>query len=182
MPVNASYCAYADGILWVGEFEYGGEYKTDSSHKVKSEDGRFKAWTCGYILTAETENEFKPGVITPDYILSMTERIQGITVKDGQIYLSQSYGRKNASTLYRFSNVLENEPDATAELNGVAVPIWCLDKGVRTGALICPPMTECLCTVDGTVYVLFESGANKYMDPASPSKNPIDRVFALTGF
>lgn len=187
VPVNASYCCYADGVLWVGEFEYGGEYKTDSSHKLKSEDGRFKAWTCGYVLTSETENEFKPEAITgeaatPDYILSMTERIQGITVKDGQIYLSQSYGRKNASTLYRFSNVLENEPDATAELGGVTVPIWCLDKGVRTGAIICPPMTECLCTVDGAVYVLFESGANKYMDPANASKNPMDRVFALTGF
>lgn len=183
VPVNASYCSYNDGVLWVGEFQYGGEYKTDASHKVKSEDGRFKAWTCGYVLTGDTANEFKPEALTgaaatPDYILSMTERIQGITVKDGQIYLSQSYGRKNASTLYRFSNVLENEPDATADVNGVTVPIWCLDKGVRTGALICPPMTECLTTVDGAVYVLFESGANKYKD----SKNPMDRVFMLTGF
>lgn len=187
VPVNASYCCYADGVLWVGEFQYGGEYKTDSSHKVKSEDGRFKAWTCGYILTNETVNEWKPEALvgetaTPDYILSMTERIQGITVLDGQVYLSQSYGRKNASTIYRFANVLQNEPDTFADLNDVKVPVWCLDKGVRTGAMICPPMTECLCTVDDAVYVLFESGANKYMDSQNASKNPMDRVFVMQGF
>ena len=187
VPVNASYCCYAEGVLWVGEFQYGAEYKTDASHKVKSEDGRFKAWTCGYKLDGTTENELKPSAMigetaTPDYILSMTEKIQGMTVKDGQIYLSQSYGRKNASLIYRFSNVLLNEPDTTAVVNSVEVPIWCLDKGVRTGAISCPPMSEGLVTVDGAVYVLFESAAQKYMDPKNASVNPLDRVFCLTDF
>ncbi len=187
VPVTASYCNYSEGILWVGEFQYGGEYKTDASHKVKSEDGRFKAWACGYVLDQNTENEipsaaYGGAVITPDYILSTTERIQGMTVKNGEIYLSQSYGRKNASLLWKYENVLENEPDATAELNGKTIPIWCLDKGVRIAALSAPPMTEGLVTVDGCVMVLFESAAEKYMDPKNPSVNPIDRVFKLTGF
>lgn len=187
VPVNASYCAYADGILWVGEFQYGGEYKTDASHKVKSKDGRFKAWTCGYLLDQNAENEIKAeafagSVITPDYILSVTERIQGMTVSRDQIYLSQSYGRKNASLLWRYSNALGNTPDAEAEINGKTIPIWCLDSGVKTGALSAPPMTEGLVTIGDEVYVLFESAAQKYMDPQNPSVNPIDRVFRLTGF
>ncbi|MBP3645958.1 MAG: hypothetical protein J6K55_05995 [Clostridia bacterium] len=187
VPVNASYCAYAEGILWVGEFQYGGEYKTDASHKVKSKDGRFKAWTCGYLLDQNAENEIKAeafagSVITPDYILSVTERIQGMTVSRDQIYLSQSYGRKNASLLWRYSNVLGNAPDAEAEINGKTIPIWCLDSGVKTGALSAPPMTEGLVTIGDEVYVLFESAAQKYMDPKNPSVNPIDRVFRLTGF
>ena len=187
VPVTASYCAYAEDILWVGEFQYGGEYKTDASHKVKSKDGRYKAWTCGYILDQSTENEIKAEafageVITPDYILSMTERIQGMTISKDQIYLSQSYGRKNASLLWRYSNVLGSTPDAQAELNGKTIPIWCLDSGVKTGALSAPPMTEGLVTIDDEVYVLFESAAQKYMDPKNPSVNPIDRVFRLTDF
>lgn len=187
VPVTASYCAYADGILWVGEFQYGGEYKTDASHKVKSKDGRYKAWCCGYELVADTENEIKPDawggeVITPDYILSTTERIQGMTVKNGEIYLSQSYGRKNASLLWKYADVLGNQPDAEAQLNGRTLPIWCLDSGVKLGALSAPPMTEGLVTVEDAVMVLFESAAQKYMDPENPSVNPIDRVFRLTGF
>ena len=43
-------------------------------------------------------------------------------------------------------------------------------------------MTEGLVTIGDEVYVLFESAAQKYMDPKNPSVNPIDRVFRLTGF
>lgn len=180
VPVTASYCNYSDGILWVGEFQYGGEYKTDASHKVKSDDGRYKAWCCGYVLDPVAEKELD--VSAPDYILSTTERIQGMTVKNGEIYLSQSYGRRNLSMIYRYSNVLPNEPDATAELNGQTVPIWCLDSGVQLGAIVAPPMTEGLCTVGDAVCVLFESVAAKYIDPEKPSANPIDQVFMLTAF
>ncbi|MBR5231009.1 MAG: hypothetical protein IKW00_02030 [Clostridia bacterium] len=183
VPSRASYCQYNDGILWVGEFEYGGEYKTDNSHRIKTADGYQRAWAIGYQLTSETDNELKADCITaegaiPDVILSTTERIQGLTVKEGMIYLSQSYGRKNSSTIYRHVNVLEREANAEVDVLGVKRPIWFLDKKSLDAAIIAPPMTECLCTVDGAIYVLFESGAEKYRD----SKNPMDRVFKLTGF
>ena len=186
VPVNSSYCCYADGVLWVGEFQYGNDYKTDKSHKVKTADGRQQAWTCGYVLSAENDGRIRPdarpaeGDATPDYILSMTERIQGITVKDGMIYLSQSYGRKNSSLLFRYQNVLAGEPALQTELNGVSVPVWILDSTVLDTALIAPPMSECLCTIGGDVYVLFESAASVYM--AGGSLNPMDRVFRLTDF
>lgn len=176
VPVNSSYCCYADGILWVGEFQYAGDYPTDSSHRVKSADGLQRAWTCGYTMGAEQDFS------VPDYVLSMTERIQGITTARGGIYLSQSYGRKASSMIYRYANVLENAPDMTVEIDGREAPLWILDSKVREGALICPPMTECLCTVAGDIYVLFESAAQNYMNPDNPSVNPMDRVFRLTGF
>ena len=183
VPVNSSYCFYGDGVLWVGEFEYGGEYKTDFSHRAKSADGRFKAWTCGYVLDGSTENEIKAENMTaegavPDYVLSMTERIQGIAFKDNQFYLSQSYGRNNSSTIYRYSNVLENEPDLTGEVYGRTVPLWFLDSDVLTGALIAPPMSECLCVANDSLYVLFESCAEKY----SNARLRLDRVFRLTDY
>ena len=188
VPVRSSYCSYAEGILWVGEFEYGTEYKTDISHKIKTADGRFKAWTCGYILTAETENELKPealengGDAVPDYLLSMTERIQGFTTKEGKIYLSQSYGRRAVSNIYRYDNVLTRTPDAEGTVSGVSVPMWFLDKNALEETLLTPPMSECLCTVDGAIYVVFESAAQTYMQPGNASQNPIDRAFKLTDF
>jgi len=183
VPSRASYCQYNDGILWVGEFEYGAEYKTDKSHRIKTADGYQKAWAIGYQLTSETENELKAECLTaegaiPDLILSTTERIQGITVKDGKIYLSQSYGRRNSSSIYRHVNVLERKADAEVTVLGAARPIWFLDKNSLEAVLIAPPMTECLCTAHDAIYVLFESGAEKYRD----SKNPMDRVFKLNAF
>ncbi len=188
VPVNSSYCCCNDGILWVGEFQYGSSYTTDRSHRANTADGQFRAWTCGYVLDPDAENELKPAALenggdaVPDYILSMTERIQGIAFSGNQFYLSQSYGRKNASIIYRYDNVLLREPDKQAEVSGQSVPLWYLDKNALNGALICPPMSECLCAVDGRIYVLFESGAETYMTPDNASLNPMDRVFCLTDF
>ena len=176
VPVNASYCCFAEGVLWVGEFQYGGDYKTDVSHYVKTADGLQRAWICGYIMN-ESQN-----FSAPDYILSVTERIQGITTLDGAIYLSQSYGRRADSALYKYENVLAREADGTVELDGKAVPMWYLDSGCREDVLLCPPMSECLCTADGKILVLFESAAQTYMNPGNPSVNPMDRVFCLTDY
>ena len=176
VPVNASYCSYTDGILWVGEFQYGGDYPTDASHRVSTADGLQRAWTCGYRMVEGQDFS------APDIILSMTERIQGMTVKSGKIYLSQSYGRKNDSVLYRYADVLASDPDETAEVNGRTVPIWILDSRTREAALMSPPMTECLCTIGDEIYVVFESGAKTYMKPSNPSVNPMDRVYRLKDF
>ena len=176
VPVNSSYCSYAENVLWVGEFQYGGDYPTDASHRVSTADGLQRAWTCGYRM--DESQDFS----APDYILSMTERIQGMTTLNGKIYLSQSYGRRNDSVLYRYENVLETEPAETVQVNGQAVPLWILDKNTREDALMAPPMSECLCTVNDTIFVVFESAAKTYMNPGKPSLNPMDRVFVLREF
>ncbi len=176
VPVNASFCSYAEGVLWVGEFQYTGDYPTDPSHAVRGKDGVQQAWICGYRMEGRT------GFETPDCILSVMERIQGMTTRDGAIYLSQSYGRRASSSLLRYEPVSDRDPDTVVLLDGREVPMWILDSACRSGVLLCPPMTECLCTVDGAVYVLFESAAQPYMDPKKPSLNPIDRAFILQGF
>ncbi len=176
VPVNASYCSYADGVLWVGEFQYGGDYPTDASHRVSTKDGLQRAWNCGYRM--DGNQDFS----APDYILSITERIQGMTVLNGKIYLSQSYGRRNDSVIYRYGDVLSFPAAQTVSLNGRDVPLWILDSTVREDALLCPPMTECLCAAGGEIYVVFESAAKTYMNPAKPSVHPMDRVCKLTEF
>jgi len=185
VPSRASYCSYADGILWVGEFQYDPSYKTDRTHWYKNEDGRHKAWLIGYELDASQPNELKPSALNgenavPDYILSTTERIQGMTILGGRIYLSQSYGRRNFSTLLAYQNILDTPPAAQADVNGASVPLWCLNSAVLLDALVMPPASECLTVADDSLYVLFETAAQKYMDPENPSANPMDRLFRLT--
>ncbi|MCQ2453483.1 MAG: hypothetical protein MJ136_02770 [Clostridia bacterium] len=186
VPNNASYCAYYDGVLWVGEFQYGNDYKTDRSHRMKTPDGYYQAWACGYVLDETQENEIKAEALTdgdaiPDYILETTERIQGITVKGDSIYLSQSYGRTNTSSLYRYDGILQKEADGTATVSEKEVPVWFLDqKKALSAVLFAPNMSECLCTVGDAIYVLFESGAETYLKGGSG--NPMDRVFKLTDY
>lgn len=80
VPSRASYCSYADDVLWVGEFQYDPRYKTDRTHWYKNKDGRYKAWLIGYELDPSQENEIKTAALaaetaTPDYIISTTDRI-----------------------------------------------------------------------------------------------------------
>ena len=60
--------------------------------------------------------------------------------------------------------------------------MWILDSRVQDTALTCPPMTENLCSINGQVYVSFESAASFYRlpeDDKGPSKDPVDRVYKL---
>lgn len=191
VPCGTSYCQISNGILWVGEFNYDREakFKSDPNHHVTNAEGEtLKSWILGYKLVNYTENEFDPASITangaiPDYILAVTDRVQGLTFSNNQIYLSQSYGRTNDSHLYRYENVLGKDPDMKVSVLGVPCPLWFLDSQAETGSLLCPPMTEGLCTIGDSVYVSFESASGLYRIPYEPkkgrSKNPVDRVYKL---
>ncbi|MBQ4552411.1 MAG: hypothetical protein IJA59_05635 [Clostridia bacterium] len=195
VPCTASFCQYNYGVLWVGEFErttlnpFEKQYETDPSHHLKVEGGKNTGWVLGYELT-DTENEFDPSRLSasgaiPNYILSTTERIQGFTISRDLIYLSQSYGRKNSSTIYRHRNVLRETPHSYTTIYGTQVPLWVLDKSTITAELVAPPMSESLCTIDERVYIAFESGAAYYripLDDKGPAKDPVDRVFRLDKF
>ena len=182
VPNNASYCSYADGVLWVGEFQYGTSYKTDASHRLRLGKDTMQAWLCGYILQ---DGEFSEHALSvgspavPDVIFETTERIQGMTMQKGRVWLSQSYGRKTPSILYRFDDPRSQEPDMYTTVSGQEVPVWFLLNDRLAGMMICPPMTECLCTAHDEVYVLFESAAQKYMDPSNASTSPMDRIVRI---
>lgn len=190
VPCKASYCQIDDGVLWVGEFYYekDKDFHTDSTHHVNAKDGKNHSWLVGYKLDSSTDNELSAAAMTshgavPDYVLSTTDRIQGVTVCNGMFYLSQSYGRTKSSTILRYENVLTSMPNKYVNVFGAPRPLWILDSTTEDARLVAPPMTEGLCTIDGNVCISFESAATKYRDPEDPadgvSVNPIDRVFKL---
>lgn len=189
VPVRASLANYSGGILWVGDFQYGTSYPTQEFQKMKNRQGTwYYAWTVGYVLDETTENELKPTVMAevegqnyaiPDYILSTTERIQGMAYlpEVGQIVLSQSYGRTNASTLFFYEDPLGQEPHTHFEWGGFKIPVWFLDKKLPTKEMPALPMSEGIANVNGKLYVLFESGAIKYR--LGGGKQPTDMVYSV---
>ena len=186
VPVRASLANCSGGILWVGDFQYGSSYPTDEFRHQKNRQGSmYYAWMVGYKLDETTENELNPAAMvkdsyaTPDIVLSMTERIQGMAYlpEVGQVALSQSYGRTNGSTLYFYADPMGDEPHTTVTLNGASVPVWFLDNKLETKIMPAIPMSEGIANVNGKLYVLFESGAEKYR--LGGGKEPTDMVYSV---
>ncbi len=186
VPVRASFCNCSGGYLWVGDFYYGTSYPTDEYRHMTNNDGNtYYAWSVGFKLDASNENDLAIGTpdpslpyATPDVILSIDQKIQGFAVvSEDWIALSQSYGRKNNSKIYLYRNVLGTAPHTTVTLNGKSIPLWFLDSKVTRKSYTAPPMSEGLAAKDGKLYILFESGADKYRNDGG--KYPTDMVWVL---
>lgn len=186
VPVRASFCNYSGGYLWVGDFYYGKNYPTDQYRHMKNSKGKmYYAWSVGYALDTSAENEigearWKEGMeyATPDIILSIDQKIQGMAVVDCEhIALSQSYGRGNDSKIMLYKNVLSTAPHSAITLNGTNIPLWFLDGNTELYELEAPPMSEGLAAMDGKLYILFESGAEKYR--LDGGKRPTDKIWVM---
>lgn len=184
VPVAASFCNYSDGYLWVGDFQYGSSYTTDEfRHMINREGDEYLAWAVGYKLTDETTSGIKAeatvqgSYATPDVILSITNRIQGMTVSGNSIILSQSYGRTNDSVLYFYENPLGTQAHTQTTLNGVSVPVYFLDGKLSCNKVKALPMSEGIAYSEGKLYVLFESGADKFANDGG--KNPTENVWTI---
>ncbi len=172
LPVQAAYNVVHDGVMWVGEFYEANDYPTNPEHHLENRDGEmYYAWMVGFPLDPETDGIDEaywegPGhEADPAYIVSTREKVQGVTFVDGELIVSTSYGRANASYLYRYHTPLEDEPHTTVEMNEREIPVWFLDskqEPEENSHLRIIPMSEGLIHVDNQLYVTFESGANKY--------------------
>ncbi len=184
VPVRASFCNYSEGYLWVGDFQYGSSYPTDEYRHMTNRDGKkYYAWTVGYEVDLTTENGIKADAMvsgsyaTPDIVFSMTEKIQGFAITQKTVALSQSYGRNNKSKIFLYENPMGGEAHQTVELNGKSVPLYFLDSKTPSKSVVTPPMTEGLAAMDGKLYILFESGADKYANGGGT--DPTENVWTM---
>ena len=175
VPCRASYCGIADGVLWVGEFEYGEKFPTDSNHHASVDGEKLTGWICGYDLRSGEPRESASGTAIPDYVLRTTNRIQGMTILDGRIWLSQSYGRLDDSHLLVYEDPRGKTPDDQIDFGERKIPAWNLSKRAWEKVIEAPPMTENLCVDDGTILVVFESGATKFVG----ANRPMDRAYRI---
>ncbi|MGG4032898.1 lamin tail domain-containing protein [Paenibacillus cisolokensis] len=179
---RSSFAVYADGMIWAGEFAAQG-YETDPSHEMTNRDGELhKAWMTGFRLDEETDmlpdGKQPPGggAVTPDYVLSIPDKIQGAAIYNGTIALSQSYGRNNDATLLVYPQVYQDAPHRYVQNGGEQIPVWFLDGQSERNRLTAPPLSEGIIEHNGILYVLFESGATEYRTSA---KYPLDRIRML---
>lgn len=177
VPVSPSLLSYSDGILWVGNFyhplqDYDLSPEMNYTTPNASNDGQeYGCYILGYNLSELGDDRMKPAdgadYAIPDHVLACPWKIQGMVCDpvNNIVVLSQSYGRKNNSALLRYSVDLTAQADTTVELAGQTLPCFVLDKKRETHNVVALPMTEGLTlTSDRDLYVLFESGANKYAD------------------
>lgn len=168
---ETSYLSMSNGLLWTGNF-----YNKDYS-KVP---GKYLSMMYGYEISGtDSASEFaslKAIAADPTYVVAApdsVDQIQGVAYRNGQIILSRSYGRKNASALTIYSCTLDKN-------STVDNPTVLSDKIKEVKSL---PMSEGI-TLAGTnmLYNLFESGAAYYRegkDGKGKGSNPTDQVWKV---
>lgn len=168
---ETSYLSMSNGLLWTGNF-----YNKDYS-KVP---GKYLSMMYGYEISGtDSASEFaslKAIAEKPTYVVAApdsVDQIQGVAYRNGQIILSRSYGRKNASALTIYSCTLDKN-------STVDNPTVLSDKIKEVKSL---PMSEGI-TLAGTnmLYNLFESGAAYYRegkDGKAKGSNPTDQVWKV---
>lgn len=189
IPVEAAYTVYDEGILWVGEFYEASAYPTDPSHYIENRDGEMHyAWMIGFdlernndMLAGDHWNGSPDNNAVPDYVLSTTGKVQGAIVQKAAqngITLSTSYGRANDSVLYRYEYPLKEDPHALVTVGGKEVPLWFLDGHTAKPrqSIEAIPMPEGIVEVQKELYVVFESGADKYRYTTT---YPMDRMLKI---
>lgn len=176
---RASFTTYGNGILWVGEYAQGTDYPTEESHYLINREGvEHRAWAAGFRLDEETDrlrSSADAGALpaTPDYIISLPDRVQGMHMLQDRVWLSRSYGRNNAGTLSEYKLDMKEKPHLTAAIGEQDVPVWFLDGQNVTVQHEIPPMSEGIVEHGAKMYILFESGAAKYKTSSSYA---LDRI------
>ena len=143
---GGDFCAYNNGILWVGEFFLKPFYNVIDDNPL----------LMGYKV------EEKIDYSKPEYIISLPKMIQGMTItSNDEFVFTSSYTNLIKSNLSIYKNVLVDENEYY-ELNGIKIPYYKFDKSNLIKNIKLPPMAEGIFNVDDEFYILFENSSNKY--------------------
>lgn len=184
VPVSPSFMNFSDGCLWVGNFYHPkGNYdlSADMNYTTKAENAEYGCYILGYDLSKKSVERFDEvgpdGYPVPDMVMAAPDRIQGITsLSNGQMLLSQSYGRKSESRLMSFDTSSTHATLHDFQVGSSKVPGFILDSNCLTKAVTALPMTEAVSAAsDGMILISFESGALHYSD----GKDRTDHIWKM---
>ncbi|MBQ9756411.1 MAG: hypothetical protein IJV99_02300 [Clostridia bacterium] len=157
--IGNAFVTVVDGRLITGEFYRAGDYPTLPSHKITTTAGdKNTALAIEYQIDDSAELGINP---TPVKAYSMPSHVQGLTLNDGKIYLSTSWGLSFSHILEYDELSLNRESDIT--LLGHNLPLYSLDSASLIKDYKLPPMSEEMAFVNGKLYVHSESASNKYI-------------------
>lgn len=157
---DPAYCTIYGNQLYTGSFYDPGKYETPDDHHMTTPAGdENTAIMSVYTLDPETG---KPVSEVPDFILSTTSQVQGMTFAgDNIMVLSSSYGLSTSLLRFYDLNQIE-ETDETLTVEGEAVPVLFLDSKSLIETVEAPPMAEEIVWKDEKIWVLTESACTKY--------------------
>ena len=168
VPVKGS-VLYCDGDkLWVTEF-----YNDDKDSNKVNEDHHYSsnhAWSCGYDLPIQVDYSAKEKLV-PNVVLSIPDKVQGMAITDdGEVVFSTSYGRRNNSKMYVFENYTEWNTN-TVNVFDNDVTLYVAKKKNRVISFKMPTLMEGIDYYNGSLYIIFESGAKAYADAKEINKD-----------
>jgi len=153
---------FCDGkYLWVFEFYEPTGNLVKFTHHIDSNH----SWACAFEIDSINDNTYnKKTTVTPDIVLSIPDKVQGMSITDdGKVVFSCSYGRNNNSHLLVY-NHYSNWNTKKVKINGVQKTIYIANNFSIINSITMPTLLEGLDYHNGKLYFLFESGAKKYSD------------------
>lgn len=165
--INVAWICFAEDRMIVGEFYRDPNYMTDESHWVTTDAGEEnRAIAMAYKFGNGKGTSFGISEV-PCEMYSIPGLVQGMTVKDGKIWISQSYG--TAKSTIRCYDISGSKPvtfkmklySGRAEAD-IVVPVYAFDSSTQVSSFDAPPMAEEIVFVDGKLLIMCESASMKY--------------------
>lgn len=161
---STSYCTYFDGRLWVGKFE---------ENKVS------------YIYGYTIDYRYSTPKLNIDAYIEAPKKTQGICFYNynGTVYLgvSTSYGRRNNSVIRCYKPNYSNPKNYYDPRLKIYIQQIIKNDAYRT--ITMPSMSEQISMKESSMYCIFESAANKYLnnlDGKGYSSRPIGSFCLLS--
>lgn len=182
LNTQGAFANISNGVLWVGDFVVNSaDAHKKAKHITTLKNGEtFYAYCEGYKLenglpkTASITTD-KSGYV-PDYILAIPDEVQGMAVaSNGDMIFSASNGRKTKSKLYKFSNLLKNEPVSQTKIDGKTVSVYAAESHTKQAELAAPPLSQSIVYDGNDLLLLFESGASKFRSHGGVC--PVDTLY-----
>ncbi len=166
--VNVAWICFSEDRMIVGEFYRDPNYVTHESHWITTNTGEEnRALALSYSFSDDENSVFGISKI-PSEMYSMPGLVQGMTVKDGKFWISQSYG--TAKSTIRCYDVTGADPvDFRVQIysgragEDVFIPIYAFDSSTEVASFDAPPMAEEIIFVDGKLMIMSESASMKYI-------------------
>lgn len=165
--INVAWICFAEDRMIVGEFYRDPNYMTDESHWVTTDTGEEnRAIAMAYKFGNGEGTSFGISEV-PCEMYSIPGLVQGMTVKDGKIWISQSYGTAK-STIRRYD--ISGSKPVTSKMKlysgraeaDIVVPVYAFDSSTQVSSFDAPPMAEEIVFVDGKLLIMCESASMKY--------------------
>ena len=157
--IGNAFVTVSGGKLITGEFYRDKSYPTLDSHKITTDSGDYnQALAIEYALDTAYPFAINP---TPIKAYSMPDQVQGLTIYEGTVYLSTSWGLSFSHILaYDLSKLKEQ---GSIQLLGYDLPLYSMDSSNLIKDYKIAPMSEEMAFVDGKLYISCESASDKYI-------------------